>query len=512
MNAVLKYSLHPCQGELWKKLDNIAKVLNILCLVLIYPYFICLYESERLALSSRKIYERWHKNNLKLNENMQNQVLAIDIQRDQISTAVLSSDLKKTKVQSTVDFPLNTRVSGDSLAESLDRALGKITHEIQEIKTCVVSLPGFFFFFRSLHLPFDRPRKINQILHLELEPHLPLEDFVTTFDILPGQGISQINTLSISPAILESLDQVLKAHGLTPALVTPGDGYALATLAALSVSGFQVFIHQDSNATGAYLLEDGRVVAIRYTEPDTDPLSLCRFMNEQLPGRESIDGIILSAPGPAMDALQKTSGLPVEIFTMDTGTPAQTAMALGACHAREIPIHNFRPGKIQSKIWARLPKGEIMVSGLLLILFLLAAGGGKLMEIHRLETRVTKVEAAIQKEFFSVFPRRTPLVDALHQTRMELKNQQSHPATATGPLNVDLLTQISRALPSSMDIGFSQFTRTENQVKIMGNADQFSTVEKMKGQLAPLFKSVDILSAAMDKGSKRIKFNLSIGL
>ncbi|MCG8529498.1 MAG: PilN domain-containing protein [Desulfovibrionales bacterium] len=148
----------------------------------------------------------------------------------------------------------------------------------------------------------------------------------------------------------------------------------------------------------------------------------------------------------------------------------------------------------------------------LLILFLLAAGGGKLMEIHRLETRVTKVEAAIQKEFFSVFPRRTPLVDALHQTRMELKNQQSHPATATGPLNVDLLTQISRALPSSMDIGFSQFTRTENQVKIMGNADQFSTVEKMKGQLAPLFKSVDILSAAMDKGSKRIKFNLSIGL
>lgn len=135
--------------------------------------------------------------------------------------------------------------------------------------------------------------------------------------------------------------------------------------------------------------------------------------------------------------------------------------------------------------------------------------------MNNMERAIEQIDNRTIQVFQSCFPDVKTIVDPVHQMKVNIKalqNKKGMNLLDEYPLCIDVLNEVHKSLPSSLDIIFSKFVRTENNLLISGSADQFITIDKMKNYFTniALFKDVDINSASMDKMDKRVKFNLKI--
>ena len=142
------------------------------------------------------------------------------------------------------------------------------------------------------------------------------------------------------------------------------------------------------------------------------------------------------------------------------------------------------------------------------------AGIALFFDSYRLKQRVMHLDRQIVAVFRSTFPDIKRIVDPVHQMRREIKDVQKKAYltddSGKSILTIDLLNEISRFIPETVDVEFTRLVMGPENLLIDGNTDTFNAVDEMKSRLetAKLFRGVTISSANIDRAANRVQFKL----
>ena len=462
--------------------------------------------------------------------------LSIDIQRSCIIATLFSQGRKGKKIHARLEHPLSIAqdiTHGPSYFSSLESQLSATLKSVGDYGHCTLALPVDFFFFRTLELPFKSKKKIEQILPFELEERLPLtrDQFKKEFMPLSAPprsgGGCRVLSASMDIRVLEKFNGVFQNCGLSPDVLTLGDGYtqALSWAREHPHQAPTIFVHGEKDQVTVHGIQDGEIFFIRTThlEYQKDGKGLIQHLNitclsvgELLYGDACIQHIVLGGDlknHPALNtSIKEKMGL--DVSNAPEKNPPATALS---------PMFNFHRTPSPLGLFLTQHGSNLMLTGIFFLCFILAMGSLPLTRSKAAQREIAQLDGQIRRTFLSHFPGVTTLVDPVHQMRVKLaaarKKKNMNPLY-THVRNIDILQNISQKLPRSMDLIFTRLIRTENTLSISGTADQFKTVDEMKTKLKSIesFKEVDIHSAALDKINKsdaqvkRVKFNLKISL
>ena len=124
----------------------------------------------------------------------------------------------------------------------------------------------------------------------------------------------------------------------------------------------------------------------------------------------------------------------------------------------------------------------------------------------------------VQTIFKSTFPDIKKIVDPLQEMRIKLKSAQRQFAypqeTEFRIRNIDILNDISKLIPSNMDVELTRLVTGPEHVLISGNTNTFNSVDIIQNRLegGSLFDKVTITSANIDKSDNRVRFKLKVQL
>ncbi len=479
-------------------------------------------------------------------------IFAIDIQHDQISSVLLDHGLKGTQIVKTDCTRIVQQSVEDEPLQAVKSALEKLLSTMGDSHDrCVVSIPSDHFFFRTIELPFKHKKKISQILSFELESYLPcpVEEVVSDFCLLEKnpQFYSDKNmaaVASIKNTVLEEFKTIFDAVGIYPDVVTTGSGYTEVLLfAAKTTSELSFFVNVEPGLASIYAVLSGEIVFARTLQINSDTpvepikkmvLQTLLSVNELFNNSFELNEIIISGTASVQKKIKKDFEEDMDVVVqafevfktikikpaanssaIDSYAPVQNAIALGFSEAKGLETYNFTRQVSGLAVFYQENKANLLVL-LILSFFLFSAWAiNPITRVNRLQERIEHLDNSIVQVFRSCFPDVKTIVDPVHQMRVKmdkLKDEKTNDYFNEYPLSIDLLHSISGALPSSLDIIFLRFVRTENNLLISGSADQFNTIDKMKNQFKKIeyFKEVDINSASMDKMDKRVRFNLKI--
>jgi len=484
---------------------------------------------------------------------MSSKVLAIDIQQDQISSVSLTHSLKGIRIVETACSKIVQGTKGNTSLQAIQDTLTEILVEIGDVHDrCIVSIPSTYFFFRTLELPFKNKKKNGQILSFELESYLPcpVDDVEFDFCILDKNSKSSsrkniVGVAGIKKYELEEFKNLFDKCGIHPDVVTTGSGYdtSLVCAGVAGQSGFLFFIHVEPFLASIYAVRFGEIAFSRtFLLNSDDRVQLVKTnlmhtvlsFNEFFSNTLELDEIIVSGTASFMPELcvdiEKEMNVRVHDFNIFKAekiksvsglsanlhyASAQNAIAMGVNEIRGVESYNFTRQVSDFTLFYHENRLNIIVLSVLSFFLFLAWAINPITQINMMGKSIEQLDNRIIQVFKSCFPDVKTIVDPVHQMQVKvaaLQEKKTINFFDEYPLCIDLLNEISKSLPSSLDIIFSRFDRTEKNLLVSGSADQFKTIDKMKNYFEniELFKEVDINSASMDKIDKRVKFNLKI--
>ncbi|NWH05637.1 hypothetical protein [Desulfobacter latus] len=485
---------------------------------------------------------------------MSSKLLAIDIQKTKVCSVLLSHSLKGMHTLESMVLPIEVDADSDYFS-GLGRTLAQISETIQtNYDKCIVGVPADCFLFRTLELPFKSRKKIEQIIDFELENFLPLAggDFKTEFRLLPAQTLpgtgvdnGRVSAASIDHKMLERFNAVFETGNISPDIFTVGSGYASAVALAKLTAQEDAFayLHVEQGLIAFYALGNGEIFFARACGIDSDEgqdgmlgfISVtCLAVNEMLDDGQGIRKLSFSdienGYGDMTKAIEERTGIPVELFDpagadadarmsrfFDSGEKkaVQDAAAMAMCDAGGFEIYNFHRKLSEIVIFFQDYRSSLIFTCSLLVCALIVWGTAPFMKMNAAQGEIADLDSRLRQEFQSVFPDVDNIVDPVRQMQVKLDEARKKGAVAImddHALNIDLLNEISQALPASLDILFTRFVRTESSLMVTGSADQFNAVDRMKNyfQKIVIFKEVEINSASMDKIENRVKFSMKI--
>lgn len=485
---------------------------------------------------------------------MSKKVLSIDIQEDRVCAALVSYGLKGFQLVDSLCLGFVHNGHREELSPDLKALLLEILEKMGgAYDKCIVSIPANCFFFRTIDLPFKSRKNIRQVLFFEMEALLPfnMKEISVDFNLLSNNSkgsatTNKANVASILNKHISLYEAVLGECEIHPDVVTVGTGYssALAHAGGRGTLDVLFFMHMDFDFAALYAVKSGEILLAR-----TFPLAPDDVMGtvkknihhtflaytDLFQTNADLNQILISGPGFGSGfcaSLEKEIDVPVLAYTLlkDSKITAvsgsftdhdmdfvQNAVAMCLNEARGIDRFNFSKTVSGLDLFFNENKSGIITAGCLFLVMLLFLGIGPVLGIHNMEKRVSRLDAKIIGVFQSSFPKISTIVDPLHQMRTQvaaLKKKGNMALSDEYPLSVDLLQEISKSLPSALDIDFTRLVRTQTNLIISGSTDRFNTVDDMKSRLDKVraFKSVEINSASMDKALNRVKFNLKISL
>lgn len=484
---------------------------------------------------------------------MSNRLLAIDIQQDQISSVLLTHSFKGIRIVETACYKIVQETKGDNPLQAVQDTLKKILVKTGNVDgRCIVSIPSHHFFFRTLELPFKNKKKNSLILSFELENYLPclIEDVEFDFCLLDknSKNLSKTNmalVAGIQNDMLEKFKKLFDDCDMHLDVVTPGSGYSTAFVCAGAAdpSGFLFVMHVEHGRVSVYAVRFGEIAFTRNFSFDSDdPIQSVKTnlihtllsFNEVFSNSLELNEIIVSGSASFIselcDDIEKEMKVQVQffdIFKIEKIIPAsgqpdehqydsiQNVIALGVNDIKGVETYNFTRQVSDFTIFFHENRFNVLALAIMSFFLFLAWAIHPVIQNNRMEKEIEQIDARINQVFNSCFPEITTIVDPVHQMQVQvdaLREKKTSNFFDESSLCIDLLYEISKSLPSSLDIVFSRFVRTENNLLISGSADQFITIDKMKNYFTniELFKEVDINSASMDKVDKRVIFNLKI--
>ena len=496
---------------------------------------------------------------------MSNRILAIDIQQDQISSVLLTHSLKGIRIVETACSKIIQETKGDNPLQAVQDTLTKILVKMGDVHgRCIVSIPSHHFFFRTIELPFKNKKKNSLILPFELESYLPcpVEDVEFDFCMLDNLKVTRnlkvtsknsknssktnmAGVAGIQNDVLKKFKKVFDDCDIHPDMVTPGSGYsaALVCAGAADQSGLLFFIHVEPLLAAVYVVRFGEIAFSRsFLLNSDDPVQSVKTnlihtllsFNEVFSNSLELNEIIVSGTASFMQELcgdiEKEMNVQVHdfnIFKAEKITPVsgqladyqydsiQNAIAMGVNEIKGVETYNFTRQVSDFTLFYHENRSNVIALAILSFFLFMAWAINPIIQINRMERRIEQLDTRTTQVFKSCFPDVKTIVDPVHQMQVKvdaLQEKKNSNFFDESLLCIDLLNEISKSLPSSLDIIFSRFVRTENNLLVTGSADQFITIDKMKNYFKNIkfFKEVDINSASMDKIDKRVKFNLKI--
>lgn len=496
---------------------------------------------------------------------MRRRALGLDISEDFIAAVVVQQTGQERRVTACA---FHERGGGEDIDALLPGLLTQVGWG-GGASTCGVSLAGVSV--RNLFLPFTDKKKINQILPLELEDQLltPVAEQMVEFQVTSGDANS--SALLVAALEKESLRRELDSlerGGLSPDTFTLRN-MALAERLAHSGKMATSFMLLDAgvHALNMVLVQGTVVVFARrlpypermYTEapfsfddgmaaiahtPEAMACiaAICEDIRRSIgffglengltvsPEQVVITGSMLQvdelramiseslAREVVPCSLKRETGVTLAAELREEWQPAffDHGLALALQGLKKKPGVNFRRGEFAPERLLLASRPKLIAAAALA--FVLLAGGALLLgvEYHGLKKSHDALGAKMEALYKETFPEATRVVDPLVQMQANLQDIQA-PSIVTPVFSGDkrilnILADISGRIPKELTIHVTRLLIDQDSVQIKGDTDTFNNVNLIQGNLrkSPLFNDVSIISAAADKESSMIRFELRL--
>jgi Tfp pilus assembly PilM family ATPase/Tfp pilus assembly protein PilN len=488
---------------------------------------------------------------------MPRKTLGLDINEDSITAVQVISGLKGYQITACAHVMI--KENGD-----LDDGLRRIFEGVAlKSDTCITSIPAGDVSYRNLQMPFKDPRKIRKTLPYEIDSMLPfpIEELIVDFAIIDRSDQTDILAVSIKKAVVSEYLTKLEAIGLNPEILDirclPLVSWLLRC-EGVPDHGIILDICQKRSTMVLYLrrrialirtfARNGGLVAIPPADPATTKEigpyleSLCKMVRDTIYafGRQNHQvfypekvfftgtGALRPDTGPL---LSQFLDLPSEQINLVedkrirmNGDVAQAwnaplmdnALSLALRESKRTQGFNFRRDEFEVKgkylgIKKELRKGVISI---MVVLAFLAADMG--IGYYLMKKKYRNLDQEIRKVFMQTFPDVKRIVDPLAQMKIRI-NQIKGPAATypgiDGGRNVlDLLKDISKRIPRSLDVRITRMIIDPDMVRMSGRTTTFNAVDNIKNGLesSALFDQVTISSANLDRKGKKVQFEIKL--
>jgi general secretion pathway protein L len=496
---------------------------------------------------------------------MKRRALGLDISDDFIAAVVVQHTGQERRVTACAFHELG---GGEDTADLLPGLLTQVGWS-GGAAACGVSLAEVSI--RNFSLPFTDRKKIDQILPMELEDQLltSVSEHQVEFLVTgTGEKKSALLVAGLEKEALRRQLDSLKRGGLSPETFTLRN-MALAEMLVRSGKMPASFMLLDAgvHALNMVLVHNGGIVFARhlpyperfYTEAPfafsdgiasithvPEAMACITAISEDI--RRSIGFFGLESGIDVSPELVVITGSMLQVDELRTRISEELAQEVVPCslkretevtlaaelregwqpaffdHAlalalqalKKRPGMNFRKDEFAPErlLLASRPR---LIAGAALT-FVLLAGAGLLLGInyHTLKKSYDELGGKMEATYKETFPEATKVVDPLAQMQANLRGIQA-PAIATPVFSGDkrvlnILADISGRIPKELTIHVTRLVIDQDSVQIKGDTDTFNNVNVIQGNLrkSPLFDKVAIISAAADKESSMIRFELRL--
>jgi general secretion pathway protein L len=456
---------------------------------------------------------------------------------------------------------------GEDLADLLPGLLARINWS-GGTAACGIPLAGVSI--RNLSLPFTDRKKIDQVLPMELEDQLltPVADQLVEF-LVTGSVAENTSLLvaGLEKAVLRRQLDSLERGGLSPETFTLRN-MALAEIFIRSGKMPASFLLLDAGVHGLnmVLVHAGGIVFVRhlpyperiYTEAPfafndgmasithaTEALSCIKAIGDDI--RRSIgffglesgidvspEQVVITGSMLRLDELRARLSEELAQEVVPCSLKRETEVTLAAelredwqpaffDHALALALQglkkrtaiNFRKEEFAPER-PMLARPKLIAAAALA--FLLLAGTGIVLGFNYqiLKKNYDALGGKMEVIYKETFPEATKVVDPLTQMQANIQDIQA-PSIATPVFSGDkrvlnILADISGRIPKELTIHVTRLVIDQDSVQIKGDTDTFNNVNVIQGNLrkSPLFDNVAIISAAADKESSMIRFELRL--
>ena len=495
---------------------------------------------------------------------MNGKITGIDISEEQITAVQVRWGLKGYQVLACARVPVENGELGDalkSLSESMDL----------RSDTCLATIPGGQASFRNVQMPFKDIKKIRQTLPFEMENMLPfpIDELLIDFIITDTPAKGEVLAASVKRGFVSGYLETLQGHGIDPdvleircsvlamwLLKQPGTpdcillldiGEKMSTLVlclnrrTVLIRTFSVnnisLIQSLSGAGGYNDLEspppeavtsclEALCATIRNTVHAFGSQRKITVRPEKLfftgagalyPKTEDLLSRFLDMPAEQID-VRRDKRVRMDGSIVRDWYPAlmNGALSLALKHTRKEEGFNLRREEFEPKRRYLGLRAEVRKAALFLSIILSFLAADVVIDFYSLKKENNILNREITAIFRQAVPEVTKIVDPVQQLRVkvaELK-RSSASGSAKGPNKsiLDLLKEISRRIPKSVDVIVNRMVVDPETVRISGKTDSFNEVDKIKNNLEPstLFDGVTISSANLDRTGKGVQFEIKM--
>jgi len=494
---------------------------------------------------------------------MKKAVLGLDINDDFLAAVVVEKSGQEKRIIGCGSVELDEE---GSIAEALPLLLEEISWE-GGASFCGIPLSRISL--RNLSVPFSEKKKIAQVLPFELEDQLltPVDDQIIEYSVTGVlDDTSHLMVVSLEKKELGEYLDHLQESNLNPATISLGIVTLAEQYLGKEISSSDIlFLAAGLNSINMAIVHRGQIVFIRhlpYPErmftgtpfsfkngiPRIDHhdeameclASLCDDIKRGI-GFFALDSGLTISPERIVltgcmvhvtdfqDKIRTEFGQDVDIYDVqhesgvilaenvqDKWSPAfyNHALAIALRGGRKKQLINFRKQEFATEklFLASQPQ---LIAATVLLLVLIGCGLAYLgFDYRALKTRYDDLGGKMQAIFKDTFPDRTKIKDPLVEMQASIRNIQA-PSISTPVFSGDkrvlnILADISDRVPVDIEIHVSRLVIDQESVRVKGTTDTFNNVNIIQGRLrkSPLYSDVDIVSAAADKESKLIRFEL----
>jgi general secretion pathway protein L len=471
---------------------------------------------------------------------MARRILAVDLGSHTLKAALIESTLRSCRV---LGLFQQRRVPDRPLVEQVQELCA--THNLHA-DTVLSCLPGDVVSHRFLSLPFTRLRQLQQTVPFELESQIPLglDEVMIDFQVVrrTADGAT-ILAVAVPRNILTEHLETLAGAGLDPAAVglAPLAPLSLLHLAGVDMSGVTALLDMGETSTSVVLLRDGILGGLRTLNVGLNRTGgLAAFLQELrwtllvlggdergLPARFFLCGggarigQLRAELGRALEAeilpLQHWAVPPVPeeyrqeqaVFAACLGLGLREALGL------TVPAVNLRRGAFAHQGQREALRRELARLGWLATGVAAAAGLAFALEMHRLNARYEVLRQEIRRVFTTTLPEVQTIVSEKAQLQEAVVALRSRQRFMRGEVTVsplDLLRQLSTALPKQVSLDLDEWTFDAEAVRLRGTTSSFDAAETIKTAVTGLglFREVQLKDVKTTAGGKKVSFGLQM--
>ena len=409
---------------------------------------------------------------------------------------------------------------------------------------CRLALPASMFHFKNLALPFTDRRKIDETVGYELQDLISFgnEPFAYDTVVIDSKGSStRLLAAVIKESEMSPWLEILERHGLMVEMITVSPLIRMTELFNSSDGHGGALIYLDAGQKESSLVYsmEGVATAVRVLPGVLG--SRGQLIDELL--RTVL--IVGAQAGAIPDASLRIGGAAADELGTDLFAGQKEFTSVEIIDSKELGLSNDQamqmlPVYLVPRLWglAVQPRNHAGLLNMVrhkvernaslslvkkyapIILLLLGAvglvGGYQVFEYQKMVAERDRLAEEAERIYSQTMDGKKPVSDPVAELAARINTiDQSmvaslveHPELSA----VALLSDISKRMPSSVQVSFKRFSFDRTKVMLDGVTDAYNDVDVIKKSLerSPLYKAVSIESAGSGGKGTEVRFSISL--